>query len=137
MQTHNVRFAASLSNGKNYLEDKGDIIGDETASSWTKLLRIMLDEKATITSFSLYAGEKIFHLPSAGSNPKFAFLKPMKPVDYNFMRAIAQEMSSTGGGLDKQVRDWYTVAEAVYVGFKLQIWVNETDTNDCRTVITQ
>jgi hypothetical protein len=121
---HNVRFQVSLSNGETFYEGKGeysDLPGQ--LSPWQRLERYTLEKKLSITSLSLYTEDgQTFNLPSSGKNPKFQiFTKLEKPLDYNVCRYLARDIDQDGA----KISDLFTVAEAIYPTYKLQIWVDE------------
>jgi hypothetical protein len=132
MQTR-VRFAGSLSDGTNFFEDKGLFVGDEAASSWRKLLAYVNEKGLQFTSFMLTVDGYCYHLPSLGANPKFRSVNGAKPLSYNFFRKIASESNTPQS--ERTVVDHYTVAEAIYEGYRTQLWINEINTKDLRIVV--
>lgn len=141
---HNVKFKVSLSNGETYYEGKApfeEIVNQP--SPWQRLIRYTIDKKCTITSLALYTDSgQTFNLPSLGKNPKFkefATLKE-KPIDFQVSRKIATEMDvvKTEAGYNtsnRKVAEWYTVAEAIYPSYSLQLWVDEQDTKNCWVLV--
>lgn len=135
---HNVKFKVSLSNGETHYEGKGQFqeIPNEL-SPWNKLINYTIQKKCLITSLSLYTDDgRTFNLPSLGKSPKFReFSNIDKPIDFNLFRKIASDMDAirikerieVG---NKEVTDWYTVAEAIYKDYRLQIWVDEFNTKN-------
>jgi hypothetical protein len=127
---HNVKWKISLSNGETFYEGKGkfkDISG--LKSPFQRLLDYTLDTKTYITSLSLYTDDgKSFNLPSAGKRPQFKeFSNLEKPLDYNICRKITRKISRIGFETD----EWFTVAEAIYPKYKLQLWVDEKNPKNC------
>lgn len=139
MQTHKAKWQVSLSNGETFFEGKGsfkEIEGE--LSPWQRLIRYTADKKIEITSLSLYTDDgRTFNLPSLGKNPKFRpFLEVDKPIDYNLARYVARDISGIKEGNEGKVTsvkvsDWFTVAEAVYSTYKLQLWVDENNPKNC------
>jgi len=141
MQTHTVKFQVSLSNGETFFEGKGqfkEIAGEK--SPFQKLIDYLVDHKVEITSLALYTDEgRKFNLPHAGKNPKFSpqikgeFLLP---IDFNLFRYVEQDMKATGGKTtDRKTVTLFTVAEAIYPDYKVQLWVDEHNHNNCRVLI--
>jgi hypothetical protein len=120
MQTHNVIWQVSLSNGETLSEDP--------QFGWQELMKYAAQKDATITSLTLLADGRTFNLPSAGNNPKFKyFTDAPKPLGYRVSRAIGTEYNNVGG--DKRITDHFTIGIAVYNDYELQIWVDE---NNCK-----
>ena len=122
-----VKFQVSLSNGQTFYEGKGEfqkIPGE--LSPWNKLIQYTIQNKCLITSLCLYTDKgQRFNLPSAGKNPKFkAFIDTDKPYDYRVFRSL-------GSDIDGDNPEWFTVAEAIYKEYKLQIWVDEMNPDNC------
>ena len=139
MQTHQVKWKISLSNGETFHEGKGifqEIVGE--LSPWQKLLGYMANGSFVITSLSLWTDDgRTFNLPSAGKNPKFViFNQSENPVGYRMFRAYGREASiAQGQRMEKAGEDLFTVAEASYRDCLLQLWVDENDTRNCWTVV--
>jgi hypothetical protein len=131
---HNVLFQVSLSNGETFFEGKGEyqeIPGQ--LSPWQRLNKYLAENKLFITSLSLYTKDgRTFNLPSAGKCPRFKFFaEAQKPIDFNFFRAISREMTFIGQeAKEVEISDWFTVAEAIYPDYKLQLWVDENNTRN-------
>lgn len=135
MQTHNVFFKASLSNGETFYEGKPpfqEVEGE--LSPWQKLIQYTIDKKVVITSLALYTQYGgTWSLPSSGKNPHFhSFKEVEKPIDFNYFHALATEANIVPDDnkmvVDKstqKVKDFYVVIEAIYPDYKLQIWVDE------------
>jgi len=142
--SHHVKFKVSLSNGQTFYEGKPpfeEIPND--LSPWQRLIQYTIDNQCLITSLSLYTEDgKTFNLPSSGKNPKFReFAKLEKPIDYNVSRKIATEMDAirTEQGIEtsnRRISEWYTIAEAIYPTYSLQLWVDEQDTRNCWVLVT-
>ncbi len=131
---HNVKWKISLSNGETFYEGKGkfkDISG--LKSPFQRLLDYTLDTKTYITSLSLYTDSgQSFNLPSSGNRPRFnEFNNLSKPIDYNIFRKMAKNISKDGS----EISDWFTVAEAIYPDYKLQLWVDEKNYKNCWTLV--
>lgn len=137
METHKIKWQVSLSNGEMCYEDKDAFI--EVAgelSPWQKLLHYTTVRKVTLTSLSLVVDGRTFNLPSAGRNPKFrVFDAGQNPLVYNMFRAYAREAGYGKDGLAESGSDLFTVAEAVYRDYKLQIWVDEHDPRNSWSVV--
>lgn len=132
MTRHNVKFVVALSNGETIHEGKGEYEEHEgELSPWQRLLSHLIKERATVTSLGLYTDDgQRWNLPSMGEKPKFkAFDLAPKPLDFTLFRAIGADVA--GYRLTPQEienlreYDHFTVAEAVYADYKLQIWVSE------------
>lgn len=126
METRNILWAASLSNGQTLHEEKGEyktIAGE--LSPWQRLLCHIKANNLTITSLSLYSADgHTWNLPSAGKNPKFhAFAAAPQPVGYRFFRKAAKDVRNDG--TDAAWDDLYTCIEAKYETGTLQVWVSE------------
>lgn len=121
--THKVLFRASLSNGETLVEGAPKIKDDEEGSSWRKLVAYARENGLEITSLCLTtpAGQT-FNLPSAGKNPKFKSAQTEAPEEYLVMRKVGADVDMTG---KRDVTDFFTVAQADYGDYKLQIWVDE------------
>ena len=137
MQTLNnrVKWQVSLSNGETLYEDKGNFVrvaGEK--SPWQKLISYMAFKEVYITSLSLYTDDgQRFNLPSAGNNPKFSMFDLIdKPLDYSFCHKLLQDHDVVYEG-DKasitgtQIVAEYTVIEAIYKEYRLQVWVSDND----------
>lgn len=144
METHTVKFQISLSNGETFFEGKGpfkEIPGEK--SPWQKVIDYLIDNKVEITSLALYTDEgRRFTLPHAGKNPKFTpQIKGdfVLPIDFNLFRYIEQDMKATPTGeiTDRRTVTLFTVAEAIYPNYKVQLWVDEKDHNNCRILIIE
>lgn len=119
-----THWKVGLSNGENYQEGikPFDVIKNEL-SPWLRLKDYIKKNNLKITSLCLEANEKTFNLPSAGKNPKFrAFQGLEKPLELNYFMQIGWDM----GSKDK---DCFKVIEAVYNDYKLQLWVDEKNSN--------
>lgn len=144
MQTqnsHNVSWLVSLSNGETFLEGKGKFaeIPNEP-SPWQKLIKYTAEKKVLITSLSLHTKDgRTFNLPSLGKNPKFKpFSEARKPLDYNLFRATSREMGAVKGRAENiKISEWYTVIEAIYPSYKLQLWVDEMDTRNSWVLLVE
>jgi hypothetical protein len=138
MEIHNVKWQVSLSNGEIHQEGRGrftEIAGE--LSPWQKLLRYMHDGHFVITALSLFTDDgRTFKLPSAGNNPKFKMFEQCgAPLDYNMLRAFGREAGYGDDGQPESTSDLFTVAEAIYPDYKLQIWVNEHDPRSSWSVV--
>jgi hypothetical protein len=130
-----VGWKVSLSNGETHYEGKGRfahaIVNEQNLSPWRAMIQYAVENNLKITSMALFTDTgSNYHLPSAGNNPRWEeFSSNGKPNDYKFFRAA----TNTGGA---QV-DNFTVAEAVFDKYRLQIWVNTLDPQNswCVTVL--
>lgn len=116
-----VKFRVGLSNGESLIEGKGilSIVAGED-SAWHKLQKYLLDNNLTIQSISLVVkdgGNRHFNLPH--SNSRFECLSP---TGFNCFRYFASDS-------DQENTEHYTVAEARFEGYKVQLWVSEIDTD--------
>lgn len=135
MDSHNVKFKISLSNGETLYEGKGILaeIHNEP-SPLQKLFNYISSKKVYITSLTLQAKGREYSLPSAGNNPRFkAFADARRPLYYKMYRKLATDVLGGNEG----VRDLYTVGEAVYRNYSLQLWVNEDYPHQAYTLILE
>ena len=133
MQTLKVKWQVSLSDGTTVYEGKGDylyIAGE--LSPWNRLLEHIKTNELRITSLSLYTDKgQTFNLPSAGKNPKFhLFASSPQPIGYKMFRAV-------GHDIDAQSEDHFTVAEADYGDYRLQLWVDNQHPENCWTLLVK
>lgn len=151
METLNIFWTASLSNGQTIYENKGDYaIKAGDLSPWRRLLLFLQENpEVKITSISLYTNDnRRFNLPSAGRNPKFkAFADAEQPISYNFFRKAGIDFDTAGMQEGTEI---FSVIEAIYpanlhydregikkLGIKnkrLQLWVSG-DGRNCWSVI--
>ncbi len=134
--THNIFWTASLSDGSTIYEGKGEYaIEPGQLSPWQRL-RVFLNENPTIkiTSLSLYTNDnRRFNLPSAGRNPKFKiFAESEQPTGYNFKRLAGIDFDMAG---KQEGTEIYAIIEAIYATKTLQMWVSDSDTRNCWSVI--
>lgn len=117
----NVKFVCGLSNGETLVEGRGVLepTTENDKSSWWKLQDYIKERNLTIQSFGLWTGDRHYNLPSV--NPKF---KGQAPISYNCFRRFGQNILMGQGNVEH-----YICAEAIYEGYKLQIWIDEQDTN--------
>lgn len=134
LKTHNVKFKVSLSNGETFFEGKGDyVLIPGELSPWQRLQKYIADKQLLITSLSLYTDDgRTFNLPSAGRDPKFRpFATAEKPLDFNYCHYVAREHDIVGQQIVNTVpSDWFTVIEAIYQTYTLQLWVDENNTRN-------
>lgn len=138
---HKVKWQVSLSNGETFFEGKGRFKRDTDRSPWQQLIAYAADNKAFITSLSLFTDDgRTFNLPSLGKNPKFSpFDHSLKPFQFFLERNLAHDKLSDGsfaGGVE-----WFTVASALYKlasgdFIKLSLWVDEIDQRNTWTLVT-
>lgn len=142
MQTlnHKVKFKVSLSNGQTFYEGRepfNEILNEK--SPWQRLIKYTVDNKCVITSLSLYTDDgRTFNLPSLGKNPKFREFanKVDKPIDFNVSRKMAREADVVNEKVGNVViNEWYTIAEAIYSSYSLQLWVDEQDPRNCWVLV--
>ncbi len=135
--THKVFWSASLSNGETLFENKGDyveVVGE--LSPYNKLLKYCDDNCLDITSMSLYTDDgRTFNLPSSGQKPRFKEFQDIeKPYKYSCFRKAGADMNSdfkvSGANL-------FTVVEAVYFDYRVQLWVDEYNTKNCWCLIVR
>ena len=116
-----IQFVCGLSNGESLVEGRGKLAripGED--SPWHKLQNYLKDNNLTINSFNLWVGDRHYNLPSV--NPKF---KGLVPKAYNCFRKMAYDAMAGGN----ENAEHYICAEAIYEDYKLQIWIDEQDTN--------
>jgi len=120
-----VKFVVGLSNGEILTEGKGILEKDGTLSPWHKLQAYLKDNDLEIRSMSLYSKTKIgnrhYHLPN--ENNKF---KGEVPKAYNCFRRYSGDVLVNNARYEH-----YTVMEAIYDDYKVQLWVSETDPDKC------
>lgn len=113
-----IHFVAGLSNGETLVEGRG-VLEPSDKSSWWKLQEYIKERNLTIQSFGLWTGDRHYNLPSV--DPKF---KGQAPISYNCFRRFGQNILMGQGNVEH-----YICAEAIYEGYKLQIWIDEQDIN--------
>jgi hypothetical protein len=139
--TKNALWLASLSNGQTFAEGKGDYVEIKgELSPWQRLRRYIVDKRVEITSLSLYTRDgRSFNLPSSGRNPKFRpFDVAQKPIDFILSRYFGRDLDVVDNkivGLSPS--DHFTVIEAIYPDYKLQLWVDENNTRNCWTLVVK
>lgn len=140
MKRHNVKWQVGLSNGETFFEDKGNFcIVEGEPSPWQRLLLYLAENKASITSLSLItdSGQR-WNLPSAGNRPKFkAFEDAETPVDFDCFRKVAFDVVNTEKEIDLATtpHDLFTVAQAEFENYFLEVWVNENNPRHSWTLI--
>lgn len=110
------RWVAGLSNGETLKENEGKCYADQNLSSWARLQQYIKENNLAITSFGLWVGDRHFNLPS--NKPKFG---GVAPLSYDCHRTWEGNMGEHGME--------YIRAEAKYVGFTIQLFVDLNDTN--------
>lgn len=146
MATHKVWFKVALSNGAIFIENK-NIFDTPEATAWAKLDKHIVENNLQIKSLSLIVEDKTifgktsqreFTVPSSANRPNFkAFFSAEKPLDYNVCRKMrgvirGNDISKVQEAAKNMKADeLYTVAEAIYPEYRLQIWVSENDTRKC------
>ncbi len=117
-----IRFKASLSNGENFVEGKGDyafIPGE--LSPLLRLYKYVQDNGLQITGVSIEARGTEHHLPSVAKNPRFkTFAETPPPKRYLMYRKKGVDMVRG----QAQREDRFLVAEAFYTAGSMQFWVN-------------
>ncbi len=137
-----VRFQASLSSGETLQENVGILLAVQgELSPWQKLEQYARLISAEIVSLCLITEDGYtYNLPSAGKNPNFKpFRVGEKPLCYAVRRAVGTELK-VGGTIDPttskaELKDFYTIAVAVYTEYELQLWVSELDPKNCWTLV--
>jgi hypothetical protein len=144
IDTHSVRWCVSLSNGEDHKEGKGIFAEYEgELSPWQQLQQYLFKNKLVIRNLYLETqrGQR-YMLPSMGKNPKAGMLANTAiPLDYNMFRFLGRDMNVTKEEGKMVARpdfnpDWFTVAEAIFPGYRLQVWVNERNTLQSWSLIT-
>lgn len=144
--TQKVFFQVSLSNGETFYEGKGNFVKiDGQLSPWLRLIKYTIEKKVLITSLSLYTYDKheklprTFNLPSAGRDPKFApFAVAEKPLDFKYGHVLAQEHDVVNNVVVKSTpTDWFAFIEAIYPTYKLQLWVDESNTRNSWVLVVK
>lgn len=127
-----VQFVVGLSNGENLIEGKGIlsfVAGED--SPWHKLQKYLKENNLAITSMSLSSkteiGNRHYNLP----NQKSKF-NSQAPLGFNCFRWVALE-----GSAMQNIAEQYSVAEAIYPKFKVQLWVSEQDPDKCWIAIKE
>lgn len=129
-----VRWQVSLSNGETLYEGKGGYKTIEGGlSPYQRLLEYLSANDLKITSMSLYTdSDQHFNLPSSGNNPKFSeFGQLSKPGNYKMFRKVGFDISAG----NKENVEEYSVIEAIYPEYKLQLWVDENNVKNCWVLI--
>lgn len=127
MTDSKVKWVISLSNGETHYEDKGDFkIIEGELSPYQRLLSYIKENNLTITSLGLFDDKnRRWNLPSLGKNPKFrAFDTAEKPLGYRFFRIMGADVLNGG---EKENIDNYTVIEAQFKNYNLQLWVRDEE----------
>ena len=130
MQSHRVLWNVSLSNGENFREGSGPFVEVEGGDSpWNQLLAYLHDEVgAHITAIWLTCPGGARHvLPSLGIKHKpllHAFHSAEPPISLRCFHRQASDPTKPG-----EAKDLYTVAEATFKDYRLQIFVSEHDPN--------
>jgi len=121
-----VKFVVGLSNGEHLTEGEGvlsKVRGED--SPWWKLQHYLEDNDLEIRSMSLYSKTKVgnrhYHLPN--ENNKF---KGEVPKAYNCFRRYSGDVLVNNARYEH-----YTVMEAIYDDYKVQLWVSEIDNDKC------
>ena len=137
-----VRWVVSLSNGETLYEERGSYRTVEgELSPWQRLQAYITEQGLEITSIVLLYQVKLgndvqditYHVPSAGRDPKFhAFANATKPIGYNFFRKLGGDVIN--GDINQDTADVFTVAEAIYENYKLQLWIDDSS-GRCWTLI--
>lgn len=126
---HNVKWKASLSDGTTYYEGKAPFECKENEKSpWQRLLDYLHDNPSIrITSLSLYTDDgRTFNLPSAGKRPKFGEFEYLeKPIGFRCFRKYGQDVEGNSEA------SHFTVIEAQYPNYNLQLWVDENNIDNC------
>lgn len=132
-----VRWIVSLSNGETLYEERGNYRTIEgELSPWQRLQAYITENQLEITSIVLTYQVKLgndvrdlyYNVPSAARDPKFhAFANAPKPTGYNFFRKMGGDVIN--GQVDPGTADQFTVAEAIYQDYKLQLWIDESTGN--------
>lgn len=131
-----ISFIACLSNGEIAVENKTPWEWiDNSPSPWNRLIRYAAKKKVNITSVSLLLPNgKTLTLPLASGKSRFigyANITPEeKPLDFEVKRYLERAMQGTAQNgvatIEKVgIREFYTIAEAIYKDFTLQLWVSE------------
>ena len=121
----NARWFASLSNGENAVEGKGEfaeIKGE--LSPWQKLQAYIQENNLTITGMQIRSEGKVFTLPS--SEPKFG---GKVPLGYKYFRKVAADMMSDNPK-DIKLAELYICIQAVYENFTVSLFVDEFNSNN-------
>jgi len=127
-----IKWQVALSNGQQILEDN-DFKNDETSSAWQKLLSYISDNNLEITSLSLLTSDnRTFNLPSGGKRPRFkAFYDVEKPVGFNFGHRIGYDVKENS----VEHEELFIFIEATYPNYKLQLWVDEHNPDNCWVLV--
>lgn len=137
---HKIQWTASLSSGETLFEGKGDYedVQDGRPSPYNRLLKYITENKLEIMSFGLYTEDgRTYHLPSISERYKIPYFNDeARPYDYNIFRYVESPVTGSETSITQdKIEKWFTVAEAFYTNFRVQIWVDERDTRNCRVHI--
>jgi len=140
------RWLASLSDGSVAIEGKlpFEEIPDEP-SPWQRLLLHLAKNKLEITGLRIQIekeGEPVrtFNLPSKSPKQKWAELKPLIPVGFNYFRRVQRSMEpieSNFGNLRLGKEYHFIEIHAIYKDFTLVLIVDENEGNECWTILKQ
>ena len=122
-----TKWVAGLSDGTTVVEGKG--IAEEVKgelSPWLKLQEHLKETGLKINSLNIRVGDKHYNLPS--NKPRF---EGKTPIGFNYFRRVSYDVLTDEG---KNV-EHYICVEAIYDGFRSQLFVSENDTNKMWTNI--
>lgn len=126
LKEEKVRFVCGLSDGSMLVEGTGVLKKDGTDSTWIKLQNYLREKNLKISSMSLISKTKVgnrhYHLPN--EIVKFQGYEGKVPKDYNCFRRVYTNDGNTLTG-------YYTVIEAIYNDYRVQLWVSEVDNDKC------
>jgi len=135
MDSTPIKFKAGLSNGETAIEGKGRFaMVPGELSPINKLLAYCEENDISITSLTLVGPEgQEFHAPTSAKNPRFkAFADAERPLGYKIYRKAGGDVL-TGN----VTYEYYTVAETLYDGFSLQLWVSHAKPHQAYTLIAR
>lgn len=140
-----ISFLVTLSNGEKVIENRGDYRWiDGQPSPWNRLITYVAKNKLSISWLGLVTEDgQVYNLPMSGGKSRFAeFNKPdsIKPNYYEVKRFLARDMDVVAENRraniqDVRVVEFYTIAEAIYTGFTVQLWVDEIHPKRSYTVV--
>jgi hypothetical protein len=142
MQSHRVLWNVSLSNGENFREGSGRFVEIEGGLSPWQQLKVYLLEWPTgrihITALWLTCPNGARHvLPSMGIRHKpllSKFHEAEPPTGLRCFRKLGG--NATPGDPEIKDKDLYTVGEATFETYKVQIFVSEHDPNLSWVLVT-
>lgn len=113
------RWVVELSNGERFTEGQAPfhVIAGKP-KPWARLVEYCKERKLAMNSLSMDCNGHIVHLFQAIRYPKFKkYMEARKPIGFRFFQQVGIEEATPN--------DWYSIIEATYDGFSVQVWAND------------